>query len=201
MIVKTFKDQFAPLVREGIKNQTVRPVPKRPQDIPKAGDVISLRRWTGKPYRSKQEVLRESIVTAVQPVRIHEGGAGSRCHPWSEWIDWAHVEDLNDFAKADGFASFEEMRAWFTEQHGLPFEGMTTYWATPGQIAQLQKLRDEPDKLWWVKMNSPEWDDVITLKNAGLIENAGGDLKKLLAYHCTVRGALRITELNVRGAL
>ena len=44
MIVKLFKPQFSPLVESGLKLQTVRPTPKR---MPKPGDRISLREWTG----------------------------------------------------------------------------------------------------------------------------------------------------------
>lgn len=42
--VRMFKPQFAPMVENGTKLQTVRPRPKR---MPKEGDAISLRCWTG----------------------------------------------------------------------------------------------------------------------------------------------------------
>jgi hypothetical protein len=175
MIVRLFKDQFAPLVRDGRKCQTVRPVPARAQDIPKRGELFSARRWTGLPYRSKQEVLRESIVTGVMPVRIHAGGAGARVHAWADWIDWSG-EEVGEFAKADGFASFDEMRAWFEEVHRLPFEGMAIFWATPGQIAQLKKMRETGEN-WWVRMKGDteyvfDWHATLNIYNPILSQAA-----------------------------
>jgi hypothetical protein len=121
LFVRMFKPQFASLVESGAKCQTVRPTPKR---IPKAGDLISLRCWTGAPYRSKQRVLREATIVAVRT--IHFAGyffdGGPR--------DAANKEIcLNDFAKADGFSSWREMVEWFDETHGLPFEGIVIHWS------------------------------------------------------------------------
>lgn len=55
--VRMFKPQFAPLVESGKKLQTVRPTPKR---MPKPGDKISLREWTGLPYRSNAVITESS---------------------------------------------------------------------------------------------------------------------------------------------
>jgi hypothetical protein len=71
-----FKPQFADLVEAGTKLQTVRPVPSR---LPGPGDTISLRTWTGKPYRSKMRLLREARIKEVVSVEIqknclYEGG-------------------------------------------------------------------------------------------------------------------------------
>ena len=32
------------------------------------------------------------------------------------------------FARADGFANWNEMREWFKAEHGLPFDGVVLYW-------------------------------------------------------------------------
>ena len=117
--VKTFMPKFWEAVRTGTKTQTVRPTPKR--DI-KPGDTISLRHWTEKPYRSKQGILEEGVITGVMPifinsVGIHIGKTGS----------W-HVVNMEDFAKADGFTSWEEMRDWFESTHSLPFKGILIQW-------------------------------------------------------------------------
>lgn len=118
--VRMFKPQFAALVESGAKCQTVRPTPKR---MPKPGDKISLRAWTGKPYRSKQRVLRESLLTKVQTIDITAEG-------WV-WLNDMRIKtrrDFESFAKADGFDSPEAMLAWFRETHGLPFAGIVIYW-------------------------------------------------------------------------
>ena len=113
--VRMFKPQFAPLVESGVKRQTVRPYPKR---MPKAGDQISLREWTGKPYRSKQRVLREAVITEVSSVDITETGIAVN----------SYAEPCDDFAVADGFRDFFELRDWFKATHGLPFEGVVIKW-------------------------------------------------------------------------
>lgn len=116
MIVRLFKPRFAPLVESGKKKQTVRPWPKR---LPKVGQEISLRTWTGKPYRSKQRVLCESKVEAVDVVGIDDQGVivGTRSAP------------ENAFADADGFSHFDDLRDWFHNEHGdLPFIGILIKW-------------------------------------------------------------------------
>ena len=116
MIVKMFKPQFALKVESGEKKQTVRPKPIR---VPKVGQHISLREWTGKPYASKQRVLRESHITRVAHCEITETGV----------ILNSYAEPMDDFARADGFADFFEMRDWFKANHGaLPFEGIAIFW-------------------------------------------------------------------------
>ena len=125
--VRMFKPQFAPLVESGTKLQTVRPTPKR---MPKAGDHISLRMWTGAPYRSKQRVLRESVITEVSRVDITETGIAVN----------SYAEPCDNFAVADGFRDFFELRDWFKSTHGLPFEGVVIKWnklqPVPGQGVQ-----------------------------------------------------------------
>lgn len=113
--VRMFKPQFAGMVEDGDKLQTVRPTPER---MPKAGDRISLRTWTGKPYRSKQRILREATITKVARVEITETGIAVN----------SLAEPCDDFARADGFLDFFEFADWFRNTHGLPFEGIVIYW-------------------------------------------------------------------------
>lgn len=125
MIVKTFKPRFAPLVEAGKKTQTIRPVPKRKQDMPKVGQEISLRTWTGRPYASKQRVLRSGIITSVSRVRIGKKSVaiffnGTRLSVLQEYLD--------GFAVDDGFRNWAEMREWFAAEHGLPFAGILIQW-------------------------------------------------------------------------
>lgn len=116
--VRMFKPQFAPLVLSGVKCQTVRPTPRR---MPKVGDRISLREWKGKPYRSKQRLLRDAEITSVETVEIHHDRfviAGKEPTPVGEW----------EFAKADGFNTPKDMLEWFAFEHGLPFKGIVIRW-------------------------------------------------------------------------
>lgn len=116
---RMFKPQFAPLVESGKKLQTVRPTPKR---MPKPGDKISLREWTGLPYRSKQRVLRDAIIEKVEPIRITTAGIYVSECPLG-------LDTEQRFAMADGFRSWVEMREWFDTTHGLPFEGIVIHWS------------------------------------------------------------------------
>lgn len=108
MRVILFQDKFAELVRTRAKKQTIRLKARC-----KPGDALSLRRWTGKPYRSKQETLLNCVCTRVQEIRIYEGPA---------------TETSEMLARADGFSSHAEMLAWFRKNHGLPFEGQQIEW-------------------------------------------------------------------------
>lgn len=113
--VRMFKPQFAQLVEAGTKCQTVRPTPKR---LPRAGDSISLRAWRGKAYRSKQRVLREAVISEVAMVDITETGIAVN----------SYAVPCDDFARADGFQNFVELRDWFKDTHDLPFEGILIRW-------------------------------------------------------------------------
>ena len=113
--VRLFKPQFSHVVETGKKFQTVRPTPKR---MPKPGDRISLRCWTDKPYRSKQRVLREAIITRVDLCEITE----------SNVFVSRTLRDRETFALKDGFASWAELREWFRATHGLPFVGVLMSW-------------------------------------------------------------------------
>lgn len=112
-----FQPCFADAVAEGTKCQTIRPVPKR---MPGAGDKISLRCWTGAPYRSKQRTLREAEITKVLPIEIRADGI--------KLCGLDLYTPLDRFAQADGFRNWEVMRRWFACYHGLPFHGILICW-------------------------------------------------------------------------
>lgn len=116
MRVILFQDRFAELVRMGVKCQTIR---KTARCSP--GDVLSLRRWTGKPYRSKQEILKTAVCESVEELFLGMNtlrvGDRTLC-PFSQ----------DCFAIDDGFQDMGEMREWFAKTHGLPFDGWLIKW-------------------------------------------------------------------------
>jgi hypothetical protein len=120
--VRMFKPQFAGLVERGKKLQTIRPTPKR---MPKSGDKISLRAWIGKPYRSKQRVLREAIIEEVVSIRIDERSLETN---GVKWCYHGISLGMESFAERDGFQNWSEMVEWFRSTHGLPFEGVLIRW-------------------------------------------------------------------------
>ena len=125
MIVKMFQPRFAPLVESGEKIQTIRPVPKR---MPRVGAEISCRVWEAAPYRSHQREILRSVVVASSLVRIADGGILIAPYDPSRDPSWTPVTDLDAFARADGFASWDDMRSWFSDTHGLPFSGLLIQW-------------------------------------------------------------------------
>ena len=100
------QDKFVSLIKDGRKRQTIRASARC-----KPGDALSLRRWSGRPYRSKQEVVLETTCTSVEAVRIDHTE-----HPTEE------------LARADGFDGVGEMLQWFEYHHGLPFDGWIIRW-------------------------------------------------------------------------
>ncbi len=124
MTVVTFQPRFHEPVRLGTKPHTIRAERKRPI---KPGDKLSLRGWSGSPYRSPQFVLRETECVSVTPIQIF---------PFEIHLFTAtHWQPLgrsvcDDMAKADGFpGGFPEMLDWFENVHGLPFTGVLIRWA------------------------------------------------------------------------
>ena len=99
MVVILFQPQFHAAIRSGTKHQTIRLPRKRPI---RPGDELSLRAWSGKPYRSKQQELATSVCAKAEHVTI----------------DFYFDDDAE--ARHDGFADAEEMREWFMDNHGLP---------------------------------------------------------------------------------
>ena len=119
MVVLMFQARFAPKVESGEKRRTIRPDRKRPV---KVGDPVSLRQWTGRPYASKQRVLRTGTITRVEPVRLSYAGVLLESGMLLGFQE-------REFAQADGFESAAEMLSWFVDNHGIPFRGTLIEWA------------------------------------------------------------------------
>ncbi len=116
-----FQARFADPVETHAKRQTIRRVWKRPI---KVGDTLYL--YTG--MRTKQcRKLRMVLCLDYRPITINE-------HSISLLTDletleiWPEGWSLKWFARMDGFDSWEEMRDFFKERYGLPFEGVLITW-------------------------------------------------------------------------
>jgi hypothetical protein len=116
MRVLLFQERFVEAVRSGKKVQTIR---KKARCQP--GDVLSLRRWTGRPRWAQQEEILEAVCVDVRAVKIGMNQpvdyGGPRLFP-----------DADAWARSDGFKDWLEMALWFNEAHGLPFEGELIEW-------------------------------------------------------------------------
>lgn len=117
MRVVMCKPRFIDKIKDGIKVTTMR-VNARCL----VGDVLSIRVWEGRPYRSKQREIYRTEVRDVARVMVT---------PMGVWLgDFIYEEgpELEKIAAWEGFENWEEMRAFFEETHGLPFRGEMISW-------------------------------------------------------------------------
>lgn len=123
MIVIMFQPRFAPMVKNGTKRHTIRGERKRPV---RAGDFLSLREWTDKPYRSPQRILGEAFCTGVRPIRISYSDTFRPVVLDGKLLE---PREAGDLAMADGFENGPDMMAWFASTHALPFHGVLISWS------------------------------------------------------------------------
>ena len=123
MIVIMFQWQFADAVITGRKRSTIRPPRKRPVYT---GDQLSLRRWEGKPYRSRQAVLRDVTCTRSAPILIDEPLGQDFVFEIDGWR--LNQEQWSKLARREGFRCTTELLDWFKANYGLPFEGVLIEW-------------------------------------------------------------------------
>jgi len=120
MAVLLFEKRFWEPIFSGEKVHTIRRTRKRPIG---PGDELSLRGWTGKPYRSKQFVLCEETCLDVRRIWIDQQGIVI------DGLDrLSEPEELDAFARSDGFTGWEEMRLYRDFFYDLPFSGDFIQW-------------------------------------------------------------------------
>lgn len=128
MAILSFKKRFAGKVRNGQKRQTIRGFRKYPI---KEGETLHL--YTA--LRTKYaERLRVVTCKSVELIHIH---FNSREIILPEQVI-STADELNAFAKADGFSDFEDMRQFWIAEHGVkkgdrkvlltPFKGTLIKW-------------------------------------------------------------------------
>lgn len=116
MRVILFQPQFEQPILDGRKGTTIRKSARC-----KPGDILSLRVWTGKPYRSKQRELMPIACQATANVRITSDTISLDGMVCTE-------RERDAIAKREGFTDWQAMKDWFTTTHGLPFSGQMIIW-------------------------------------------------------------------------
>ncbi len=124
MTVITFQPRFAALVAARTKGHTIRGPRKRAIRV---GDRLSLRQWTGLPYRSPQRLLFDTYCTRIADIVIgyrHDGAADAIS------IDGVRLDTAGRarLSRDDGFACTTDLLAWFESTYGLPFTGVLICW-------------------------------------------------------------------------
>ena len=122
MVVLMFDKRFFEAVANGTKRQTIRPARKRPI---KVGDLLSLRRWEGAPYRTGHVILGEKVCSRVAHLWI-----GRTFKTPVVEIDGCLLreDEWSRFVRDDGFASGTEFLDYFRATYGLPFKGVAIWW-------------------------------------------------------------------------
>lgn len=120
MVAYNFQRQFADAVESGRKRQTIR-APRKDGRHAKPGDKLQL--YTGMRTKSCRN-LKDAVCHDACPILIEADKI------WTFQPQELHT-DLDAWAKLDGFQSWEEMRAFFTQAHGLPFNGVLIRWLVP----------------------------------------------------------------------
>lgn len=113
-----FQNRFWHLILDGSKVNTIRPARKRPI-LP--GENLSLRGWEGKAYRSKQRELLIATCLAVREIIIFD----TFVHVEGYGDGITKPEELDQFARFDGFESFQEMREFQKALYPENLRGMS----------------------------------------------------------------------------
>lgn len=130
MVALNFKAQFADDVEDGRKKRSIRALRKDGRD-PKKGDKLQF--YTGMRQKDCRK-LGEATCTRVRPVEIDGTGItldgfllyGGHAPAYEGGVQPDRYD--GDFAMADGFQGFGDIRDFFEEQHGLPFKGLLIEW-------------------------------------------------------------------------
>lgn len=127
MVAYSFNKRFVPMVRDGMKLQTVRAHRKRHAQ---PGERLQL--YFGMRTKHCKKIVADPICTAVLPIEIaFDGDQIARI-----LVGQVPVRCLNDFAILDGFKCIEDMSAFWANSHGAgKFEGVVIEWA-PDSISE-----------------------------------------------------------------
>ena len=118
-----FQNRFAEDVRTGAKRQTIR---AKRKVRPEPGQTAHC--FTG--MRTRQcERLGGWPIVEVADVVICRGIPRSGGVLFIQGAMVLTIEELEQFAKNDGFDSWAEMLDWFKTNHGLPFYGDLIAWS------------------------------------------------------------------------
>lgn len=122
MAIYNFKKQFTGVIRTGSKAQTIRAHGKR--QPPKVGDWAYC--YTGLRTR---DVCRLGAFRIIRVTQISISAASRsvsvpRCGSWCNLTN----DEIEQLARADGFASADEFFSFFAQEHGGTLGGHLIEW-------------------------------------------------------------------------
>lgn len=130
MVAYSYQRRFAPLIKLGIKTQTIRG-PRNRHARP--GELIQ--HYTGLRTKAAAKICSDTRCVRVDPITLRFspslGGAPVLLNAVE--IDGFKVNDLDHFARLDGFEGRRDMSAFWVQQHGpmAEFHGVLIIWEPP----------------------------------------------------------------------
>ncbi|MDR1817561.1 MAG: hypothetical protein LBR07_05175 [Puniceicoccales bacterium] len=146
-----FGGAFAGAIDARQKNTTIRRA-KRAHKRWSPGDILELRTWSARPYRSRQTIIAYAILDDVCEVRPKRDAIWTRPHLGDRvLLDYPHGDDyfadddISAFAAREGFASHTDLLAYLRDAYGYTPEVpepllMLISWNIP----QLPQLPQQP---------------------------------------------------------
>lgn len=131
MVAYSFKKQFAPAIREGLKTQTIRGDRDRHA---RPGEMLQL--FTGMRTAHCKKICEDVRCTDVRRIGIW---FSAKAEIENIVVDGNHIRDLDAFAIQDGFANVLDMGEFWLDAHkstigwGTPvlWHGQLIEWAAP----------------------------------------------------------------------
>lgn len=135
MALLGFKKRFVPKIRRGTKQQTIRTFRKYPIS---PGETLYLYTALRTKYAEKiKEVICDWVYTI--DIKINAGIITINNGPCGESTTLKGTHELDQFAKRDGFANWQDMKAFWIAEHGVKkgnrkvilttFRGMLITWS------------------------------------------------------------------------
>lgn len=130
MVAYSYQRRFAPLIKLGIKTQTIRG--PRARHV-RPGELIQ--HYTGLRTKAAAKICSDTRCVRVDPITLRFSPAlgGAPVLLNAVEIDGFKVRDLDDFARLDGFEHRRDMSAFWVQQHGpmAEFHGVLIIWEPP----------------------------------------------------------------------
>lgn len=134
--VLLFRERFVEPMRLGRKTHTVRSRRRPARRNPEPGEMLLLRRWTKKPYRSPQEdIIPPRPCIAVVSFHAEMEPAVNELKIWIGSVRLTH-EEVCAFVREDGFDYVSDYLDYHETQKPSPLgrgivSGQVIYWEPP----------------------------------------------------------------------
>lgn len=122
-----FQNRFVEAIARGTKVSTIRLARKR---AIQSGDWLDLRHWTGAPYRSPQEFIKEVTCASVHRIELLDFRKDVEICVWTPTgsRNLLDRDELDQFANHEGFEDWPDMKVWFFDRYDTPLVAQLITW-------------------------------------------------------------------------